>query len=195
MSKTLPINLLTVTMQYQKIQRLIQSAFAVSLHSSDHRLPRRTLSIDTALMWDILCHRSTEASSTVSRDDLFDASFLQPPIQKPPEQATVETEIFHHSARAVDTSDGGQALPPYSSTVHDRTNSEISENEPWTRHNPATIEIDNGPSQGPLSREPWVWPGSGFPSDTTFMDVTHDPFFQFQDHENPYRGLWKIGNL
>jgi hypothetical protein len=179
--------------QHQKIQRLIQSAFAVTLHSSQHYLPRRTLSIDTALMWDILCHKSTETSSTPHGEGLFDSSFLQPTGQKDPDQVTVETEIFHHSARAVDTSDGGQALPPYSSTVHNRTASENSEDERRTRNN--SVPGDSGPGRGPLLREPWAWAGSGFRGDVSFMDVTHDPFFQFQDQENPYGGIWKFGNL
>ena len=144
-------------------------------------------------MWDILCHRSIETSSAPLGEGLFDASFLQPPRQNHPDKVTVETEIFHHPSRAVDTSDGGQALPPYSSTVQDRTASENSENGPWTRN--SSVPVDSGPSQGPLSREPWAWPGSEFQGDVSFMDVTHDPFFQFQDQENPYRGIWKFGNL
>jgi hypothetical protein len=176
--------------QHQKIQRLIQSAFAVTLHSSQHSIPRRTLSIDTALMWDILCHKSAESPSASLGEGLFDPSFLQP--RRGQDQVTVETEIFHHSTRAVDTYDGGQALPPYSSTVHDRTTSENSENEHWSQSN--LVPADDSPNQGPLQRDPWMWAGSGLPGDVSFMDVTHDPFFQFQDQEN-YRGAWRFGNL
>ncbi|RHZ53916.1 iron-sulfur cluster-binding protein, rieske family domain protein [Aspergillus thermomutatus] len=178
---------------HQKIQGLIQSAFAVSPHSGDHRSPRRTLSIDTALMWDILCYNSTKTPFASPGDGLFDASLLRSPGQKHPDQTTVETEIFHHSARAVDTSDGGQALPPYSSTVQHRAASETSQPESWSSTN--SVSADHGPNQGPLPREPLAWSGSGFPGDVSFMDVTHDPFFQFQDHENPYQGIWEIGNL
>lgn len=180
-------------MQHQKIQGLIYSAFAVNPHSGDHRSPRRTLSIDTALMWDILCYNSTKTPFASPGEGLFDASFLQPPGQKHPDQTTVETEIFHHSARTVDTSDGGQALPPCSSTVRRRAASENSQPDAWSSTN--SISAGNGPSQGPLPREPLAWPGSAFPGDVSFMDVTRDPFFQFQDHDNPYQGNWEIGNL
>jgi hypothetical protein len=144
-------------------------------------------------MWDILCHKSTKTPLDPPGEGLFDASFLQPHGQMYSNQLTVETEIFHHSATAVDMSDGGQALPPYSSTLHDQGASENPEHGSWKRHN--LVSTDNGPNEGVLQRESLAWSGSGFPGDVSFMDVTHDPFFQFQDHENPYRGLWEIGNL
>ncbi|KAH1486860.1 hypothetical protein KXV92_007619 [Aspergillus fumigatus] len=178
---------------YQKIQCLIQSAFAVSPHSHDHHQPRRTLSIDTSLMWDILCYNSPKTPFASPGGGLFDASLLQPSEQKHPDQTTVETEIFHHSARTVDTSDGGQALPPCSSTVGHRAASENEQSEPWSSTN--SIAADNGPCQGQFPREALAWSGLGLPGDASFMDVTRDPFFQFQDHENPYQGIWEIGNL
>lgn len=144
-------------------------------------------------MWDILCHKSTETPSGHPGENLFDVSFLQSPGPKHSGQVTVETEIFHHSAKAVDTSDGGQALPPYSSTLHDRPTSENSINEIWTRSN--SVPVDNGPNQGIFPWETWAWPGSGLAGDVSSLDIMHDPFFQFQDHENPYRGIWKFGNL
>jgi len=156
-------------------------------------MPRRTLSIDTALMWDIICHKSTKTAFDSPGEGLFDAPFLQPLGETHPDQLTVETEIFHHSATAVDMSDGGQALPPYSSTLHDRAASEYPEHGPWNRN--SSDSVDNGPTEAALQRQPLTWSGSGFPGDASFMDVTHDPFFQFQDHENPYQGIWEIGNL
>ncbi|KAJ6016046.1 hypothetical protein N7540_010637 [Penicillium herquei] len=180
---------------HQKIQELTQSAFAVSPRANHHRLTRRTLSIDTALMWDILCHSSSKIIPASPGEGLFDKSFVPPP-PKNSNKVTVETEVFHHSARAVDTSDGGQALPPYSSTF-DQEASENSENEPWIRSSRTSIDYNGngGPPQQPLPRDPLGWPGSGFPTEMSFMDITHDPFFQFQDHENPYRGVWEVGNL
>lgn len=155
-------------------------------------MSRRTLSIDTALMWDILCHTAPTTQYSPPGDGLFDPSFLRPTAQKRPEEVTVETEIFHHSARAVDTSDGGQALPPYSSNLHGRPSSENADHEPWTRNVPLSAETD--PTQGTLPRDQMAW-SSAFPGDVSFMDVTHDPFFQFQDQDNPYRGFLEIGNL
>ncbi|KAJ6167112.1 hypothetical protein N7470_002559 [Penicillium chermesinum] len=171
----------------------VMSAFAVSPHTRNRNLSRRTLSIDTALMWDILCHTAPTTQYSPPGDGLFDPAFVRPTVQKRPEERTVETEIFHHSARAVDTSDGGQALPPYSSNLHDRSPSDNADNAPWTRHN--AVPADSNPPPGPsLSRDQTGW-SSAFPGDVSFMDVTHDPFFQFQDQSHPYRGLWEIGNL
>lgn len=144
-------------------------------------------------MWDILCHKSTETSSAPQGQGLFDPSFLQLTGQKHQEQMIVETEIFYDSASAVDTSDGGQALPPYSSTVHDRTASENSEDEPRTRNN--SVPDDSGPSQGPLLREPWDWAVSEFQGEVSFMNAMDDPLFQVQDQENPYGGTWNFGIL
>lgn len=143
-------------------------------------------------MWEILCHNSIKNAFSHPGDGLFDKSFVPPPPPKRPNKLTVETEVFHHSSVAVDTSDGGQALPPYSSNLNDQSSSENSDNEPWTRTN---LSDYPGPNQQPPSRDPSGWPGPGFPTDMSFMDITHDPFFQFQDHENPYRGVWEVGNL
>lgn len=183
----------TYVFQHGKVQRLIQSAFAVSPTSNRQNSPRRTLSIDTELMWEILCHKSTNAAVHSSTGGLFHPSFLKPPIAKEPNQVTVETEVFHHSVRAVDTSDGGQALPPYSSRVPNRADSDATESEAWAGSE--SIPVDDIPNAVPLPQESWAWPGAGFPGDVSFMDITRDPFFQFQDHDNPYRGVWKVGTL
>lgn len=143
-------------------------------------------------MWDILCHTAPTSQYAPPGDGLFDPSFLRPTVQKRPEEATVETEIFHHPAHTVDTSDGGQALPPYSSNIHGRPPSDSAEPEPWTRQEP--ISADQDPAQGALPRDQFEW-SSAFPGDVSFMDVTHDPFFRFQDQGSPYRGIWEIGNL
>lgn len=180
-------------MQYQKLQTLIQSAFAVSPNSSKRRSPRRTLSIDTALMWDILLHNSARTSSASPGGGLFDSSFLETPSGKNADKVTVETEIFHRSTRTIDTSDGGQALPPYSSTAHDRDASEDSGMEPW--QDDGLAAIDSNTEQAPLPRDTLASSATGFPGDMSFMDITHDPFFQFQDHQQPYMGIWEVGNL
>lgn len=144
-------------------------------------------------MWDILCHKSTGVSSEPLGKGLFDTSFIKPPGQKHPDRATVETEIFHHSVKTIDTSDGGQALPPYSSTAREAVPSDDMEDETWNRND--SLPGESGSGQTPISRDSWSWAGPGFPSDMSFMDVTHDPLFQFQDQEYPYRGIWKFGNL
>lgn len=180
-------------MQYQKLQTLVQSAFAVSPNSAKHQSPRRTLSIDTALMWDILLHNSAQTLPSSPGGGLFASSFLETPSGKNPDKVTVETEIFHRSTRAVDTSDGGQALPPYSSTAHGRDASEDSGIDSW--HNEDLTAAHSSTGQTPLPRETLASSATGFPGDMSFMDITHDPFFQFQDHQQPYLGIWEIGNL
>ncbi|KAJ5585576.1 uncharacterized protein N7459_005376 [Penicillium hispanicum] len=177
---------------YQKLQTLVQSAFATSPNSRSNQSSRRTLSIDTALMWDILLSHTSKTSSPLPAEGLFDVSFLESPGAKPANKVTVETEIFHNSTRTVDTSDGGQGLPPYSSTVHDQVSPECSDHELLVRTHLAPADSSLGPFHVP--REPLAGLGAGL-SDMSFMDVTRDPFFQFQDHDNPYLGVWEIGNL
>lgn len=181
-------------MEYQNLQTLIQSAFAVSPTSAKHQIPRRTLSIDTALMWDILLHNSARTPSS-PRGGLFDASFLETRSGKDANEVTVETEIFHHSTRTVDTSDGGQALPPYSSAAHGRDVSEDSGIEPWHGEDDGIGALDCDSTQTSLPREALASSATGFPGDLSFMDISHDPFFQFQDHQQSYLGIWEIGNL
>lgn len=108
---------------------------------------------------------------------------------------TVETEIFHHSTRTVDTSDGGQALPPYSSAAHGRDVSEDSGIEPWHGEDDGIGALDCDSTQTSLPREALASSATGFPGDLSFMDISHDPFFQFQDHQQSYLGIWEIGNL
>lgn len=187
------ISQIDTLIQDQDLQTLIQSAFAVSPTSAKHQIPRRTLSIDTALMWDILLHNS--ARTPTSPGGLFDASFLETTSGKDADKVTVETEIFHHSMRTVDTSDGGQALPPYSSTAHDRDVSQDSGIEPWHGEEDGVGGLGCDSGQTPLPRETLASSTTGFPGDMSFMDISHDPFFQFQDHQQSYLGVWEIGNL
>lgn len=144
-------------------------------------------------MWDILLCHDSKGTFPSSGDGLFDVSFLESPGTQPAIKVTVETEMFHYSTRTVDTSDGGQALPPHSSAVQDRDSSENSDHGLWDRVDSTPANASS--SQIPLSRDPPTVPGPGFSGDLSFMDVTRDPFFQFQDHGHPYLGVWEIGNL
>lgn len=137
-------------------------------------------------MWDILLHNSQHTSSVQLGDGLFDLSFFQAMHDTSEEKETVETEIFHHSTRAVDTSDGGQALPPYSNAANGRKNA-------WDR--PHSAPVDGSVEQYPPLPETMMWSGPGFRGDGPFMDLTRDPFFQFQDHQGLYTGMWEIRNL
>lgn len=146
-------------------------------------------------MWDILLHNSPRTSSAPSGEGLFDLSFFRAPEDGGDDKETVETEIFHNSSRAVDTLDGGQALPPYSSAADGRPSSKDEDlvgQGIWDRPHSATVD-SSGEQYPPLSET--LWPGPGLRGDGSLMDLTHDPFFQFQDHQSPYMGIWEIGNL
>jgi hypothetical protein len=144
-------------------------------------------------MWDILLQNSPRVPASASGRDLFEPSFFEPLGDKSSQKLTVETEIFHHSTRTVDTSDGGQALPPYSSTVRDRRPSDGSIQGMWREG--SSISLSNGPVQGPLPRDSLGWSVPGLQNDVSFMDITRDPFYQFQDQDRPYLGVWEFGNL
>jgi hypothetical protein len=150
-------------------------------------------------MWDILLQTSPKGSSTSPGGGLFGASFFQEAGEAGEitnEKETVETEIFHRSTRTVDTSDGGQALPPYSSLRESRHSSKDSDHEVWTsRDQDSPAMINSNGYNVPSLPETMMWPGPGYRGDVSLMDITHDPFFQFQDHQSPYLGVWEIGNL
>ncbi|KAF7716072.1 Fungal Zn(2)-Cys(6) binuclear cluster domain-containing protein [Penicillium ucsense] len=184
---------------HKKVRMLVQSAFAVSPGSTNTRMPRRTISIDTALMWDILLQTSSQQHSNTAGKRLFEPSFFEPPNDRSlqADNVTVETEMFHHPLRPVDTLDGGQALPPYSSTVPNRLSSESQESENWRNDALSSINasVDDALVQGSLSGTVCGWSPQGLQNDVSYMNVTRDPFFQFQDQDRPYLGTWEIGNL
>ncbi|KAL4893432.1 hypothetical protein BDV59DRAFT_192981 [Aspergillus ambiguus] len=178
---------------YRQVQALIQSAFSPSPGLDSQRPPRRTLSIDTELMWDILFHNPPKTSPASLGKGLFDMSFVKDPGERHSDKVTVETEIFHNSTRTVDTSDGGQALPPYSSTAAcERTTFGDSGYDGWDRTD--SVPVNSSSGQVSMSRQALAWSGSEYQGHS-FMDIMDDPFYQFQDHENPYLGIWEIGNL
>lgn len=144
-------------------------------------------------MWDILLQNSPLGTASSSGRGLFEPSFFEPLGDKHSQKVTVETEIFHHSTRMVDTSDGGQALPPHSSTVRNRRFSGGSIQEMWREG--SSLSVNNGPVQGPLPRDSLGWSAPGLQNDVSFMDITRDPFYQFQDQDRPYLGVWEFGNL
>ncbi|KAJ5298101.1 hypothetical protein N7508_008350, partial [Penicillium antarcticum] len=129
-------------------------------------IPRRTISINTALMWDILLQTSPRSSSNSSGAGLFDASFFQDAEEANNEKETVETEIFHHSTRTVDTSDGGQALPPYSSVAQFGPSSKDLNNDagPIGDQVSSTM-ITSDEYHVPSLPETMMWPGPGFRGD------------------------------
>lgn len=77
-----------------------------------------TLPINIDLMWEIL-QSSSEPLGTTSTGEgvIFDLLETSEPSTSGNE--TIETAVYH-CFKPVDTSDGGQALPPFSCNVHDR---------------------------------------------------------------------------
>ena len=138
-------------------------------------------------MWSILQNTPTE------REDALGSMIFHPSFFKAAEtqdnDETVETEIFHNSTRPIDAVDGGQEFPPYSNAVRGRTSTEGQ--NLWAQ--PAQPQDDQVPSPG--MEETVTWPGTGLRGDIGLMNLTYDPFFQFQDDVTLYPGTWEIGNL
>ncbi|KAJ5951584.1 uncharacterized protein N7479_009997 [Penicillium vulpinum] len=180
---------------HQKLELILQSAFASNTALRRLNSPRRKLSINTALMWDILLYNSPRTSSAHIGEGLFDISFFQAPENRMEDKETVETEFFHHSTRTIDTSDGGQGLPPYSSAVNGRSSSRDEQQSEQGLWNRSLSSPPDNINEQLLPQETMISSGSGFRGDVSWMDLSHDPFFQFQDNLNPNLGIWEVGNL
>ena len=145
-------------------------------------------------MWDILLQNSPQKQSAPVGAGIFDPSFFQT-SEKDDTKETVETEIFHHSTRAVDTSDGGQALPPYSSATNGGSPSKNERKEGDGLGGVRSVPGDSAMEQYSSLPDHMMWPGPALRGDGSLMDLAHDPFFQFQDHQSSFMGIWEIGNL
>jgi hypothetical protein len=112
--------------------------------AEDREPTRRTVSINTSLMWEILDYTfaghnhgptySTSSSSASPSPNLFHDSLF--PITRATtnqSHTVVETQIFHVPAGEPDTSDGGQAMPPYAghaiNSSSDNNNNNSAEDE------------------------------------------------------------------
>ena len=189
----------------------MKSAFDLPPEADQADSSRRTVSINTSLMWEILDYTNVDTRrNRASGGVLFHESLCATSVEADEEDDTVETQIFHNSTREVDTSDGGQALPPFSdhaarrntrpSTQHGRPEQQGGD---WVLPNPAS-NVASGISVAPSSHDITVpqgplpqyapWP-SAFTGNASIMDLTHDPFMQFQDSGSPFFGMWEVGNL
>jgi hypothetical protein len=146
-------------------------------------------------MWDILDYTRPNKYAQKPGRGLFDPTFVQDPEEEEEEEQTVETQIFHrpNPTADVDISNGGQELPPYSdAAVRQRTRGARGR----TGHSAPVDERQSLQQQ--QQQEPpdfATWSGPAMLGNSSIMDITHDPFFQFQDHGSPYLGFWEIGNL
>ena len=197
----------------------MKSAFEAPADSEQSDSSRRTVSINTSLMWEILDYTNVDTRrNRASGGVLFHESLCAVPVEADDEDDTVETHIFHNSTREVDTSDGGQALPPFSDHVarrntrpstrqshhqHHQQQEQQEQQGDWLLPTSASnmapgISGSHGNNMGAVPQGPHPlyapWPGT-FTGNASIMDVTHDPFMQFQDSGSPYFGMWEVGNL
>ena len=145
-------------------------------------------------MWEILDYTFPGKSPNSSGHGLFHES-LCPNAENANEKGdTVETQIFHNSTREPDTSDGGQALPPYADHPVNRSADRSSGNTSRQGEVIDSSASDRVQMQYPplaeVANSPWTFTGN-----PSIMDITRDPFFQFQDQGSPFFGLWEVGNL
>jgi hypothetical protein len=196
-------------LQHDRLQALMKSAFS-NPQQTDPNSPRRTVAINISLMWEILDYTNVDVRRSHARGGLLLHESLYPtPNDADEEGETVETQFFHNSTREVDTSDGGQAMPPFSDHItrrNTRTNTRrerLEKQAEWMLPDPAAnlpppSDVPVNPSDPLTSTQQLVpyasWPGV-FAGNSSIMDITHDPFVQFQDPGSPYIGIWEVGNL
>ena len=180
--------------QHDKVQALIQSAFTSDRPLVEQEPSRRTILINTSLMWEILDYTFPGKSPHSAGHELFHESLCRNADADNGKGDTVETRIFHSSTREPDTSDGGQALPPYADHPVNRNANHSSGNASRQGEVIDSSTAEKGQMQyAPLtevSNSPWTFPGN-----PSIMDITRDPFFQFQDQGSPFFGFWEVGNL
>jgi hypothetical protein len=201
----------------------VQSALKSDTQNEGESLVRRTVSINAGLMWDILDHTCAKnTSSGSSGRGLFDLTFVRdksPSRLRPQkrnkrntnehsdgsdDEDVVETQIFHHPnpTTDVDTSNGGQEFPPYARRTRSQNNvnGHTATNPERSTHSAPATER---PLVGQLQDQPQIqqdttlvtWPADDMWMSASMMDVSHDAFFQFQDHDIPWTGSWDVGNL
>ncbi|RFU26534.1 hypothetical protein B7463_g9796, partial [Scytalidium lignicola] len=180
-------------LMHEKLAELVQSAFNSNKQSGDQEGNFRTVSINIALMWDILDYASLGRRPQKSGRGIFDPTFVQEKDEEEEDEHTVETQIFHRPMAEVDTSNGGQELPPYSDLAVRRRN-------PRRRQggNGHVVPAEDGPSSQQQNQQSEIanWPEPPILGNTSIMDATHDSLFQLLDHGSPYfLGFWDSGNL
>lgn len=159
-------------------------------------------------MWDILDFTSATKPSQKPGRGLFDPSFIRDSAGKTErnngdedeDEHTVETQIFHrpNPAADVDTSNGGQEFPPFSDTA---ARHKVGRGTRGRMGHSAPADERSALQQQPQQQHQHVgfpvpsWSAAEMLENTAVMDISYDPFFQFQDHDSQYTGFWEIGNL
>jgi hypothetical protein len=176
--------------QHAKLQALVQSAFA-SDGTNREDLPRRTISINTQLMWDIILYASGMNRGGPTVGGLRDGAEIRGDSDNEDDN-TIEMEISHEPTIEVILSNG-QAVPPQSGQRRSRDitshlqHSDGASDQAETSGVPAGRAIE--PSD-PNGLAPWP-----VPANASTLDMTYDPFFQFQVPGDPFLSTWEVGNL
>lgn len=196
--------------KHEKLQVLVQSAFTFDQPSGDHESPRKTISINRRMMWKILQYNIAGKGHPLPGYSLFDESFLREDEEDDTDQGedTVETQIFHNPTTDVEMSNG-QALPPYSGQPSNSQDfqdgssrggrgggggSRRDQQQQLSSSVPTSMAVDHPPlpDVAAAGSAAASWP---LPGNPPVMDMTYDPFFQFQDPGSPFFGTWEVGNL
>ncbi|RMZ91668.1 hypothetical protein DV736_g1076, partial [Chaetothyriales sp. CBS 134916] len=188
---------------HEKLQALVQSAFALDHQpgEKEENSTPRTISINTRLMWDILLYNFAANRGTTTLPQfggLFDESSFFPEGNIDEGEDTVEMEISHDPTVEVILSNG-QALPPQSGqrknpanldgtrVMYDSQAQQVVQSPALTAPVP---ELHAPPFTEPAHPASWPMPGN-----SSTLDMTYDPFFQFQVPGSPLFGTWEVGNL
>lgn len=198
-----------VLKQHEKLQALVQSAFASDHQPGEEEASSapRTISINTRLMWSMLLYNfaaDTRGTTNLQQfGGLFDESSFFPEDNISEGEDTVEMEISHNPTAVEVILSNGQALPPQSGqrknppaqdatrvVHHDNNNSHAERvlQSPIPAADPVS-ELD-APFTESAPTAPWPMPGY-----SSTLDMTYDPFFQFQVPGSPFFGTWEVGNL
>jgi hypothetical protein len=154
-------------------------------------------------MWKILQYNFDGKDLGASNHGLFHKSFCRDDDDNPAghDDHTVEMQISHNPPTTEVDLSNGQALPPYSDHHSTGPNTQQTGQE----HERQLVDehihsASNANARTPLPMmyapfpkaptAPWA-----MPSNAPVIDMTYDPFYQFQDLGSPADGAWEVGNL
>ncbi|KIW65421.1 hypothetical protein, variant [Phialophora macrospora] len=196
---------------HDTLRALIHSAFTSGNSDQQPEPSRRTVSINTRLMWKILQYDFDGKDLGASNHDLFHRSFCRGDADNAAGHGdhTVEMQISHTPPTTEVDMSNGQALPPYSDhhstgpntqqtglqqerqlvdeDIHGVSNTNADADANVAARTPIPMMYAPFP-KAPTA--PWA-----MPSNAPVIDMTYDPFYQFQDLGSPADGAWEVGNL
>lgn len=140
---------------------------------------------------------------------LFDESsfFADDNTDEAGDDSTVEMEISHNPTAVEVILSNGQALPPQSGQrknaanvdaargLHDNSGSHAQQQHIALSPVPIAApvsELETAFTEPSASIPTASWP---MPGNSSTLDMTYDPFFQFQVPGSPFFGTWEVGNL